>query len=63
MSSLLFIWIILNPLAPKSDLHVTSLNKMHTTVYIQQTGHQTYSVEVIILISHRVLVTSLQENL
>lgn len=30
MSSLLFIWIILNPLAPKSDLHVTSLNKMHT---------------------------------
>ena len=46
MSSLLFIWIILNPLAPKSDLHVTSLNKMHTKVYIQQTGHedtQTYS--------------------
>ena len=53
----------LNPLTPRSDLHVTSLSGLkypNINLHTGNKNNQTNQVEVVIFIQHQILVTNLQ---
>ena len=55
--------ISVNPLTPRSNYNMTSLNKIHTLTSKQMINNtQTYQVEIVILFQQQSLVTNLQGN-
>ena len=54
---------LLNPWTPRSDQYVTSPHNIHNYITLQKGDEntQTYQVEVVILISHQILINNSQK--